>query len=68
MFTIIGAIFRVVRLKALFNICMICSENDFKSACIGYWPSQSQTATPLRHLGSLGENFLVNNCGMYDLF
>ena len=29
-------------------------------------PSQSTTATPLRHLGSLGENFLVNNCGMYD--
>ena len=32
------------------------------------WPSESPTATPLRHLGSLGENFLVNNCGMYDSF
>ena len=30
--------------------------------------SQSPTATPLRHLGSLGENFLVNNCGMVDSF
>ena len=25
-------------------------------------------STPFRHLGSLGENFLVNNCGMYDSF
>ena len=25
-------------------------------------------ATSLRHLGSLGENFLVNNRGMYDSF
>ena len=25
-----------------------------------------RVATPFRHLGSLGENFLVNNCGMYD--
>ena len=25
-------------------------------------------ATLLRHLGSLGENILVNNCGMYDSF
>ena len=31
-------------------------------------PSQSPMPTPLRHLGSLGENFAVNNCGMYDLF
>ena len=30
--------------------------------------SRSPTATPFRHLGSLGENFLVDNCGMYDLF
>ena len=31
-------------------------------------PSQAPTATPLRHLSFLGENFLVNNCGIYDLF
>ena len=33
-----------------------------------YWPSQSLTAMLFRHLGSLGENFPVNNCGMYDSF
>ena len=33
-----------------------------------YRPSIPPTATPFRHLGSLGENFLVNNCGMYDSF
>ena len=31
-------------------------------------PLQSPTATPLRHLSSLGENSAVNNCGMYDSF
>ena len=37
---------------------------------IGIWvPAQSLNGpTHFRHLGSLGENFLVNNCGMYDLF
>ena len=35
-----------------------------------YWPSQLTTATPLRHLGILGENSFQQtiDCGMYDLF
>ena len=30
--------------------------------------SATPTTTAFRHLGSLGENFLVNNCDMYDSF
>ena len=41
---------------------MIHSENELAN------PTQSLTTTPLGHLGSPDENFLVNNCGMYDSF
>ena len=51
----IGAIIQVVFIYVWFIL-----KND--------WSSQSLTTTPLRHLGSLGENLPVNNCGMYDSF
>ena len=51
-----------------FNIYVIRSENDLKKHMHKVLAIPIPTATPLRHLGSLGENFLVNNCGMYDSF
>ena len=36
--------------------------------CFSYPSEIICYSTPLIHLDSLGENFLVNNCGMYDSF
>ena len=46
---------------------MIRSENDLTKHIRTVLAIPIPDCTPLRHLGSLGENFLVNNCGMYDL-